>query len=64
MATDPDRLQGYLNTSEQCDGQIQGWFHVAGTAAANGCTANLNPIALRMADKLLSAGLPFRERVR
>lgn len=30
----------------------------------SGCTASRNPIALRMADRLLSAGFPFGESVR
>lgn len=34
------------------------------TPGTKGCTASRNPIALRMADKLLSAGLPFGESVR
>ncbi len=39
-------------------------IQVACADAARGCTANRSPIALRMADKLLSAGLPFGESVR
>lgn len=35
-----------------------------GAGAANGCTASRSPIALRIARKLLSAGLPFGESVR
>lgn len=35
-----------------------------GVGAANGCTASRSPIALRIASKLLSAGLPFGESVR
>lgn len=37
---------------------------LAWAGAANGCTASLSPIALRIASKLLSAGLPFGESVR
>jgi hypothetical protein len=39
-------------------------IQAAAAGAASGCTASRNPIALRMADKLLSAGLPFGESVR
>lgn len=39
-------------------------IQAACTDAPSGCTASLNPIALRMADRLLSAGLPFGESVR
>lgn len=34
------------------------------TGVDSGCTASRSPIALRMADRLLSAGLPFGDNVR
>lgn len=36
----------------------------AGGGEASGCTAKRRPIALRIAVKLLRAGLPFDDRVR
>lgn len=55
----------YLGRKDGCWGGIESQpIQLAWAGVASGCTASRNPIALRMADKLLSAGLPFGESVR